>query len=108
LEIWRTRDHLGRVVVLKPAGLDHVRLRHQEFARRLEEARSVIERPDFVTRDRHRAHRECFYRQELSGKGLIKVVVHYRPIPPQGTWIGEVITAYHTDHRAPKEVRIWP
>jgi hypothetical protein len=107
-EIWRTRDHLGRVVILTPAGLDHIRVRHGKFANRMDEVRGVVEHPGFVTRDRHHAHRECFYRRELSGSGFIKVVVHYRPAPPQGTWEGEVITAYHDESPEPKEVALWP
>lgn len=107
-EIWRTRDHFGRVVILTPAGLDHIRVRHDDIADRMDEVQAAVEQPDVVTRDRQRAHRECFYRRERSGPGLIKVVVHYWPVPPQETWIGEVITAYHIDLPEPKEAKLWP
>src|SRR6188472_1528268 len=92
-EIWRTRDHAAREVVLTSAGLDHILERHDEIADRLDEIRMSIEQPDFVTRDARSHHRENHYRRVASGQGLLKVV-QYRPVPPQGTWVGEVITAY--------------
>lgn len=107
-EIWRTRDHVGRVVILTQVGLDHIRVRRGEFAIRMGEVRDVVEHHGIVTRDRQHAHRECFYRREPSRSGFIKVVVHYRPVPPQGTWEGKVITAYHDESPDPKEARLWP
>jgi hypothetical protein len=95
-------------VYLSRAKLIHIRARHDEFADRLDDIRSTVERPDFVTRDRLRDHRECFYREETPGEGLIKVVVHYRPIPPQGTWTGEIITAFPVGLYRFKEVKLWP
>ena len=38
----------------------------------------------------------------------MKVVVNYRPVPPQGTWEGEVITAYHARRPKSKEAQLWP
>ena len=107
-EIWRTRDNFDRVVYLSRVKLAHIRSRHKEFADRLVDIRSTIEKPDFVARHRLREHRECFYREEAPGKELIKVIVHYRPIPPQGTWIGEVTTAFPVGLYRPKEVKLWP
>jgi len=107
-EIWRTRDHLGRVVILSPAGLDHIRVRHGDLANRMDEIRAVVEHPEFVTRDRQRARRECFYSRELSGPLFIKAVVQYRPVPPQGNWEGEIISAYPVDEPKPEEARLWP
>ena len=69
---------------------------------------TAIEQPDFVTRDVRYHHREIHYRRSPSGQGWIKVVVNYRPVPPQGTWAGEVITAYRVDERDIEEVQLWP
>jgi hypothetical protein len=43
-----------------------------------------------------------------SGQGFLKVVVQYRPVPPQGTWAGEVITAYRGKKRKSREVLLEP
>ena len=107
-EVWRARDHLGRVVILSPTGLDHIQVRHDELSGRMGEIRAAVEHPDFVTRDRQRDHRECFYCRTPSGPEFIEVVIYYRPVPPQGTWEGEIITAYHVDEPEPKEAALWP
>jgi hypothetical protein len=52
--------------------------------------------------------REIHYPRTPSGQGWMRVVVNYRPVPPQGTWAGEVITAYRIDERDVKEVQLWP
>jgi hypothetical protein len=106
--IWRTRDRFGRLVTFTKQGRDHILDRHSDLVARLDELRSIVERPDFVTRDRRFPSRENHYRRERSGSGWIKVVVHYRPVPPQGTWAGEVITAYVLKRRKSKEVQLWP
>jgi hypothetical protein len=74
-EIWRIRDRTGREVVLTSAGLDHILQGHDEIADRLDEVRTAIEQPDFVTRDATYRHREIHYRRVASGQGLLKVVV---------------------------------
>jgi hypothetical protein len=107
-EIWRTRDRAGREVILASAGLDHILQGHDEIADRLDEVRATIEQPDFVTRDARYHHRENHYRRMASGQGLLKVVVQYRPVPPQGTWVGEVITAYRFKTRKSTEVLLEP
>jgi hypothetical protein len=107
-DIWWTRDHLGRAVVLTPAGRDHIRVRHPDFANRIGEINAVVEHPDFVNRDRIHTHRECFYQREGSNSGYIKTVVHYRPVAPQGTWEGEIITAYHVEEAEVEETKLWP
>ncbi|MGH2617237.1 MAG: hypothetical protein ACRDJC_18545, partial [Thermomicrobiales bacterium] len=81
---------------------------HAEMASRLDEVRIAVERPDFVTRDREYRHREIHYRVALFRPPLLKVVVQYRPVPPQGTWAGEVITAYPVKARDPREEPLPP
>jgi hypothetical protein len=73
---------------------------------RLDDIRTAIEQPDFVTRDWKYRHRENFYRRTASGRRYLKVVVNYRPVPPQGTWIGEVITSYCPNQPDEREERI--
>jgi len=107
-EIWRTRDRAGREIVLTSARLDHILEEHDEIADRLDEVRMTIEQPDFVTRDARYHHREIHYRRVASGQGLLKVVVQYRPVPPQGAWVGEVITAYRVKKRKSREVLLEP
>ena len=102
-EIWRTRDRAGREVVLTSAGLDHILQGHDEIADRLDEVRAAIEQPELVTRDVEYRHRENHYGRSSFNKPWIKVVVQYRPVSPQGTWAGEVITAYPVKRRDPKE-----
>ncbi len=106
--IWRTRDPLGREIVLNEERRDHILTRHPALAARLDEIRTTVEQPDFITRDRRFGHRENVYRRTTSAPGWIKVVVHFRPIPPQGAWSGEVITAYYVDRRNAAEVTLWP
>jgi hypothetical protein len=101
-EIWRTRDRRGRVVVLTVASWAHILDRRAAMANRLDQVRAAIERPDLVTRDVRHFHREIHYRRFPSG-GWLKVVVGYRPVPPQGTWAGVVITAYPVERPRSKE-----
>jgi hypothetical protein len=105
-EIWRTRDRAGREVVLTSAGLKHIRHRHDDMTRRLDEIRTAIENPDVVTRDLEYRHRENHYGPSSFKPPWTKVVVQYRPVSPQGTWMGEVITAYPVKRRDPKEERL--
>ena len=105
-EIWATRDHAGREVVLTSARLAHILSRHADMANRLEEVRAPVEHPDFVTRDVGYRQRLIYYRRTPSRQGWIRVVVNYRPVPPQGTWAGEIITAYRVDQRDIDEVLI--
>jgi hypothetical protein len=107
-DIWRTRDRLGREVVFNSASRDHIRRRRAELADRLDEIRWAIEAPDLVTRDATYPNRENHYRRTAFGPGWLKVVVRYLPVPPQGTWVGEVITAFPLRSPNPKETRLWP
>ena len=106
--IWRTRDRLGREVVLTEERRRHILRKHPAMAGRLGEVRAAIAGPDFVNRDAAYPRRENHYRRTPSGRAWIKVVVNYRPVPPQGTWAGEVITAYRTEQVDPKEAPLWP
>src|SRR4051812_49839836 len=90
-EIWQTTDRLGRGVIFTPAARAHILKRHADIAVRLDEVRTAFDRPDLVTRDREFSHRENHYRRTPSHRGWVKVVVNYRPVPPQGTWAGEVV-----------------
>jgi hypothetical protein len=74
----------------------------------LGDIRVAIERPDLVTRDVRMAHREINYHRTQNEPGWIEVVVHDRPIPPQGTWLVNVITAYPVDRPLAKEERTLP
>jgi hypothetical protein len=102
-EIWRTQDRAGREVVLTSARLDHILRRHDDMSSRLDEVRTTIEQPDLVTRDVEYRHRENHYGRSLFDQPWIKVAVQHRPIPPQGTWAGDIITAYPVRRRDPKE-----
>jgi hypothetical protein len=106
--VWRTQDRLGREVVLNEVRLAHILDEHPELTNRLVDVRAAVEAPDFVNRDVRHAHRENHYRRRDSDTSWLKVVVHYRPISPQGTWAGEVITAYPNDLVDKKETRLWP
>ena len=105
-EIWRTQDRAGREVVLTSAGLDYILRRHDDMSSRLDEVRLTIEQPELVTRDVEYRHRENHYGRSSFDHPWIKVVVQYRPVSPQGTWTGEVITAYPVKRRDPKEERL--
>ncbi len=107
-ELWRTEDRLGREVFLTDARLDHILAEHDELADSLDEISTTVERPDLVRRDRRYAHRENHYRRPSPDQLWMKVVVHYRPVPPQGTWEGEIITAYSVEDPEPKEAPLWP
>ena len=107
-EIWRTHDYRGRVVILTLEGRDHIVPKRSTMADRLGDVRLAIGRPTLVARDVTYPRRENHYHRTPDGQGWLKVVVKYRPIPPQGTWQGEVVTAYPVDHPKRKEAPLWP
>lgn len=106
--IWRARDRAGREVALTEMGEAHILERHPELVGAEQEIRTAIEAPDTVTRDATIPHRECLYRRSRLGRPLLKVVVQYRPVPPQGTWAGEVVTVLPVPKVKRKERRLWP
>ena len=106
--IERFRDREGREVVLTEAGRAHILAGHADMARRLGDVRAAVAVPEVATRDAVFAHRENHYRRTTSTRRWLKVVVHYRPVPPQGTWAGRVVTAYHTGTIPQKEQNLWP
>jgi hypothetical protein len=77
------------------------------MANRLDTIRPAIEQPGYITQDADYPHRENYYRRTVSGRRFVKVV-EYRPVPPQGTWVGEVITAYLVRKIKGKEAQLWP
>lgn len=103
--IWRTRDQFGREVTLSAEHRNHILQRHEGMAVHLGDVKLTVENPSLVARDINYRRREHFYRPCTSEQHLwIKVVVNYRPVPPQGTWAGEVITAYPVREREILEV----
>jgi len=107
-EVWRTRDQRGREVVLTEAALAHILARHPQMAGPLFEIQSAVGRPDRVTRDPTRHHREIAYRRPSPNHSRLRVVIHYRPVLPQGTWVGDIITAHPTERVDPKEEPLGP
>ncbi len=92
-EVWRTRDRRGRVVVLTEADLAHLR--------------ATVEIPHVSTRDAQYTSRACHDWRTAPYRLWLKVVVHHCPVPPQGTWAGQVITAYRTT-KIVEDDDLWP
>ena len=107
-EIWRTHDYQGRVVVFTLKGRDHIIQRRPRMTGRLGDVRTAIEHPTRIARDAIYPRRENHYLRTGFDPGWIKVVVNYRPVPPQGTWFGEIITAYPVRRPEPEETPLWP
>lgn len=99
--IWWTRDRLGREVTLTDEGLAHILSRRSRLASRIGEMRDAVERADHVARDVDHPHRDIHYHRRSSDRPWLRVVVHYRPVPPQGTWVGRVITAHYFSRSVP-------
>ncbi len=78
------------------------------MASRLGEVRAAIEHPTLIARDAVHPRRENHYLRTVAEPGWLTVVVNYRPIPPQGTWFGEIITAYPVRRPEPEEKPLWP
>jgi hypothetical protein len=74
----------------------------------LGDVRTAREHPPFIARDAIYSRRENCYLRTTYEPGWIKVVVNYRPLPPQGIWIGEIITAYPIRRPEPQETPLWP
>lgn len=105
---WQTQDRNGREVAFTQSAHDHILDEHDDMADKLDDVRIAIERPDLVTRDVRYGRRENHYWRIPTTGRWIKVVINYRPVPPQGTWEGEVITAYRVPRPNPKEAKLWP
>ncbi len=107
-EIWRTRDRAGRDVVLTEAHWAHIPGEHEDMARWLDDIATALQTPDFVNRDARHPNGENHYRCPTPDEPWTRVVVRYRPVPPQGTWVGEVITAHRTRRIGSEEEHLWP
>ena len=108
--VWRTRDRFGREVALTDAGWNHIVAERQGAPPTPDEIREAGESPDGVTADATFPRRENFYRSRQTGRGgrFLKVVVRFQPVPPDGTWAGEVITAHPARRIKPGEDQLWP
>ena len=104
--IWQTSDRSGRTVSLTPAGWTHIVDGHGEMAGREVRVLAAVERPDLVTRDADYPRRECHYRR-VSPRRYLRVVVNYRPVPPD-EWAGEVVTAHYRQDVKRGEHPLWP
>jgi hypothetical protein len=102
-DTWQTRDYRGRDVTFTEASHGHILERHAEMAKHMSYIREAISRPTVITRDLKYPRRECHYGFTSSPPGMIKVVVQYRPVPPQGRWVGEVVTAFPVPEPDPLE-----
>ena len=109
-DVWTMRDRRGRVVALTADGWKHILVERRGAPPAAGEIRKTVEDPAFVTADSTFPRRENYYRrrQREGGGRYLKVVVRYRPVPPDGTWAGEVITAYPTRGMKPMEEQLWP
>lgn len=107
--IWRTVDRIGRRVRLTDDDWAHIMDRHaDEMTGREADVRLAVETPDHIHAAAEHAHREVFYRSFGPERPMLRVVVHYRPVPPQGTWSGHVITAHPTFRSKRGEQPRWP
>jgi len=102
-EVWQVQDYRGRDVLFTEASRDHILHRRRELAAILSDIREAISRPAVVTRDLTYPRRECHYGFIAAPPGMIKGVVQYRPVPPQGRWVGEIVTAYLLREPDPRE-----
>ena len=107
-DIWRTRDRAGREVTLTTAAWAHILAQHAEMAGRQADVRAAVEAPGLVVRDPQYSRRKRCYRRTPSGRRWLKVVINYAPVPPQGTWAGEIVTAHFVREPDPKEEQLWP
>lgn len=105
--IWETTDRFGRRVELTEERWSHIVDQRGGQPPTQDDIRRALEDPIRVTIDATFAHRECFY-AECAPSRMVKVVVHFRPVPPQGTWRGAVVTAYPERKVKPGEVQRWP
>lgn len=106
--VWSTLDRLGRSVVLTASGWSHIRDRHGDTIDSAGMVGVAIEQADEIVRDAGYLHREI-HMAELGKPELpVRVVVHFRPVPPDGTWVGEVVTAFRGRPLKAGGNRQWP
>ena len=101
-EVWRTRDRLGREVVLTEAGWAHILQRRPRMVGMEGDVRLAVEMADTVVNDADYGDRENHYRR-ISRRTFMKVVVAY-----DGAGSGVVITAHPTHGRKKGEKQRWP
>jgi hypothetical protein len=70
--------------------------------------RVELEQADAVVRDAVYLHREIHLAALGKPELPVRVVVHDHPVAPDGTWVGEIVTAFRG--RPPKAggMRRWP
>lgn len=106
---WQVEDARGRPVELAEAGWSHIIEHHRDdMAERESDIRLAVEAPDHVNADVDYAQREVCYRSLGRGRRFVRVVIHYQPVSPQGSWRGRIITAHLTFREKRGEVRLWP
>ncbi len=101
MAIWSTTDRLGRLVVLSDAGWQHIYRRHGDTVEDPEMVKAVIQGAERIVADAVYPHRSIHVAALGNPSLPMRVVVHYRPEPPDGTWIGDVVTAFRG--RPPKD-----
>jgi hypothetical protein len=106
--LWESVDRFGRVVRLTEEGWSHIVTDRKRATPSIGEVRAAVEAPTRVTVDAKFAQRECYYRGQDQSRLFLKVVVHYRPVPPQGTWEGTIITAFFVGSVPRREAHRWP
>lgn len=100
---------MGREVELTDHGWGHIMERHaDDLAGHEAEVRLTGAAPDRINIDADHARREIYYRAFGTGRRMLRVVVNYRPVPPQGTWVGDVVTAHPTFRHKRGEQHRWP
>ena len=98
----------GREVSLTAARSAHIVGQHPDMVGRLANVRATVEAPEAVTRDRTYPNREVHYRRPPGELRYVRVVVRYLPVPPDGTFVGEVITAHWIGMVEQRETHVWP
>jgi len=107
--IRRGWERLGWDVALMVVGSAHILVgQANDLTGREAEMGEAVARAETIPEDARDARRECHYRRVGPGHRLLKVVVGYNPVPPLGTWIGTVVTAYFVGAVEPKEKPRWP
>lgn len=106
-DLFRLVDHWGRTVVLtETQWIDHVLPRHPELLGHDALVEAVLRDPHFVNLDATRGNRETFYAPSPLpppySRVYVKVVVEFSRVS-----LGEVKTAFFTNHARPGEQRRW-